>query len=415
MPWNGSGSFSRNQDYTADRAAGAPDHFISAAKLDEDFNNLATGIENTLTRDGQNAPTANLPMNAKKHTNVADASARNEYAAAGQVQDGGFLYAADTGAADAYVMSLNPALAAYAAGQVFYFKAANANTGAATLDINGLGVKAVVDQDGNALRPGMIAAGAMIGVVYDGTRFVLGGGSAGLSDAAYTSIGTSGSVIPLLDGNNSFSGTADFGGDVTLSAAAIINVSGAAGALDIASDQSSGAAAIIRLGGHDSAGNDTVYGQIRGVIGDATDGAETASIALQTTRSGTLADRVHLGAGLYGDGVIGGDPGTGKANFVDIQIDGTSVFPDESLANDGYAEFGNGLIMQWGRITVPSTSSAVETFPITFPNGCFTVTFGYNVSNFGQTLDIDSFSASQVTFYNSTSSSASMYWIALGH
>lgn len=415
MPWNGSGSFSRNQDYTADKAAGAPDHFISAAKLDEDFNNIITGLENTLTRDGQNAPTANLPMNAKKHTNIANASARNEYAAAGQIQDGGLVYAVDSGAADAYEIAPAPALTAYVAGQLFRFRAANANTGASTLNVNGIGTRAIVDQDGNALRSGMIGAGAIMSVVYDGAQFVLVSASAGLSDAAYTGIGTSGATIPLLDGDNSFSGTADFSGDVRITAAAAIDVSGAAGGLSVVSDLDTGTTAQLSMGGHDSGGSDTVYARLECEISDATDGSESGAVTIQTAQSGTLSDRIHIAGGLYGDGVIGGDPGAGKANFVDVQIDGTSIFPDESLSSDGYAEFGNGLILQWGQISVPSSSSAVETFPISFPNGCFSVTFGYNVSNFGQTLDIDSFTASQVTFYNSTSSGATMYWIAVGH
>ena len=41
------------------------------------------------------------------------------------------VYAADTGAANAYAIALTPTPAAYAAGQVVVFKAANANTSSA--------------------------------------------------------------------------------------------------------------------------------------------------------------------------------------------------------------------------------------------------------------------------------------------
>ena len=48
---------------------------------------LRTGLRtgNCITKDGQNSPSANLPMNAHKHTGVADAAAATEYAAYGQL------------------------------------------------------------------------------------------------------------------------------------------------------------------------------------------------------------------------------------------------------------------------------------------------------------------------------------------
>lgn len=83
------------------------------------------------------------------------------------------IYLVDTGAADAYVVTPTPAVAAYAAGQRFTFKATNANTGASTLDVSGLGVKTIkkfTDQD---LEAGDLEAGSIVEVVYDGTNLQL--------------------------------------------------------------------------------------------------------------------------------------------------------------------------------------------------------------------------------------------------
>lgn len=63
------------------------------------------------------------------------------------------------------------AVSAYAAGQVFRFVAAGANTGAVTLNVNGLGAKAVTKRGATALAAGDIAAGSVVTVVYDGTQF----------------------------------------------------------------------------------------------------------------------------------------------------------------------------------------------------------------------------------------------------
>lgn len=63
------------------------------------------------------------------------------------------------------------AVSAYAAGQVFRFVAAGANTGAVTLNVNGLGAKAVTKRGATALAAGDIAAGSVVTVAYDGTQF----------------------------------------------------------------------------------------------------------------------------------------------------------------------------------------------------------------------------------------------------
>ena len=90
MAWNGSGGFSRRavnqsgpETWKNVEAAGRKIRTDDHDTHDED---LAQGIENCITRDGQNSPSANLPMNSKKHTSVADASNDDEYAAWGQVK-----------------------------------------------------------------------------------------------------------------------------------------------------------------------------------------------------------------------------------------------------------------------------------------------------------------------------------------
>ncbi|HEY2010520.1 MAG TPA: hypothetical protein VGH23_16140 [Rhizomicrobium sp.] len=84
-------------------------------------------------------------------------------------------YAADTGAANAYVIAPAPAIAAYAGGQTFNFIPANANTGAGTINVNGLGAKSIVHPDGSVLQSGDIPAGGLVEVIYQATlgKFIL--------------------------------------------------------------------------------------------------------------------------------------------------------------------------------------------------------------------------------------------------
>lgn len=89
------------------------------------------------------------------------------------IQNQSYVTSADTGAADAYVITCSPVVAGYVSQQRFSFKAANTNTGASTLDVNGLGVKAIRKNVSDALVAGDIVANQQIEVVYDGTNFQL--------------------------------------------------------------------------------------------------------------------------------------------------------------------------------------------------------------------------------------------------
>lgn len=82
-------------------------------------------------------------------------------------------YAADTGSANTYVIAPSPAITAYTTGAIFSFKAANANTGASTLNINSLGVKTIKKNVTTDLGPNDILANQIIIVEYDGTNFQL--------------------------------------------------------------------------------------------------------------------------------------------------------------------------------------------------------------------------------------------------
>jgi hypothetical protein len=137
---------------------------------------MAQALTASIARDGQTIPTANMPMGNFRHTGVADGAARTDYAALGQTQNGAFLWGNTAGGtANAATISLNPPLAAYAAGQAFRFQTgAAANTSAVTLNVNSLGAVAVNKGDGTtALAAGDMPASAMVTVVHDGTRFRL--------------------------------------------------------------------------------------------------------------------------------------------------------------------------------------------------------------------------------------------------
>ena len=81
-------------------------------------------------------------------------------------------YAVDTASNDTYVAQVS-GLDGYFTGLLVLLNPVTANTDAATLNINGLGAKAIVGEDGNALTTNDLLSTGISHMVYDGTNFLL--------------------------------------------------------------------------------------------------------------------------------------------------------------------------------------------------------------------------------------------------
>jgi hypothetical protein len=79
----------------------------------------------------------------------------------------------DTGVTNAYVLTFNASFQSLANGIVIYWVPANANTGASTVSVNGLGVINLVNPDGSALSANQILAGQPIQMMYYNGNFIL--------------------------------------------------------------------------------------------------------------------------------------------------------------------------------------------------------------------------------------------------
>lgn len=177
---------------------------IEAGRHDTQDNDFATGINQCLNKDGSNAATADLAMGGFKHTNVANATGRTNYAAVGQVQDGDFIWLGTTGGtATALTATATPALTAYKAGQKFRMLTGTASTGTNvtghSLNINGLGAKSIKTSQG-AIDPtvGDWLVGSVLELVYTGSTFVImnaAGAWASWSPTLTPQNGTASSVV----------------------------------------------------------------------------------------------------------------------------------------------------------------------------------------------------------------------------
>lgn len=129
---------------------------------------LAAGIDTSATT--AQAGIVALAANSDVVAGTDTAKAVTSQGVARAVQSGGYNYAADSGAANAAVVTLTPAPAAYAAGLALEVRMAATNTGATTINVNGLGAKAV-QFNGAAVTAGQLVSGQIYSMVYDGTNF----------------------------------------------------------------------------------------------------------------------------------------------------------------------------------------------------------------------------------------------------
>jgi hypothetical protein len=167
MSFNGSGTFLIN-------STGQPvvaNTVISATVFNALTADLASGLTNCITKDGQSTPTANIPMGSNKITGLANGTLASDAANLGQVQSTVAKLIGTIAGTDTITGTMSPTLTAYAAGQLFYFVAGGANTGAVTLNIDSLGAKAITRDGSTALAAGDINSGEIVVVIYDGTRF----------------------------------------------------------------------------------------------------------------------------------------------------------------------------------------------------------------------------------------------------
>lgn len=128
---------------------------------------IAAALTASIAKDGQTTATADLPMGTNKHTNCGDAAARNQYGAAGQVQDNDFNVVGSVSGTNTITGSLSPAITAYSAGMHVTFTPANNNTGAVTIALNGLTALDIARRDGVPLLPGNLVAGMTAYLVLD--------------------------------------------------------------------------------------------------------------------------------------------------------------------------------------------------------------------------------------------------------
>lgn len=208
-------------------------------------------------------------------------------------------YVVDTGSANAYVITPAPAISAYATGQIFSFKAVNANTTVSTINVNALGTKTIKKLNGTAdLVKGDIVAGQIVLIEYDGTNFQMLNPSAASASVKFGGTGADGAFSATSGATNIDLGSASYVEKNYTS----ISITGT-GSMTFTNPNANGTVVVLRSQGNVTLTSSTapmIVGTGLGSTGGAGGAAASNPGTIGTDTFGTLISRIS-----------GGSPGTG--------------------------------------------------------------------------------------------------------
>lgn len=332
----------------------------------DEYNKVVNPLKNLITSSGQTIDTSN--------TQVVKAVA--DYAAVS-------TFYADSGTANSYVLSaIGSRLApnAYSEGMEIRFRATNANTGASTVNVGGLGVKNIKQGDGSTdVAAGDISPNFDTRARYDGTVFRL----SNVSDVGNLTINGKFNTTPVTETISS--------GAITYSGAAI-QVNGEGGAADVLTTINGGSE------------GDRVLLRKLNTSGDITIEDGTGNIFLEPSNDvqlGSLRAAVELS-------YINGE-------WKQVSRSGDLDFKS-SKASNGYQHLPNGFIMQWGVVSVGGNTTVTVTLPVTYTSNNRGAYASLNsLADLFEPAQAIILNTSQIQVFNSNTSTQSVRWWSIGY
>lgn len=267
-------------------------------------------------------------------------------------QSGKWSFAVAGGTANALTATLDPAPTAYVAGMRVRMKVPSTNTGAMTLNLNGLGAKGIGRKDGADLVAGSVVANQILDLVYDGARFqaldVVGGSGAfaigairqmTASGTYTTPVGCRAIMVEGLGGGGAGGGAAALTGGNTLS----VGGGGGAGGYfrKLIINPAASYAVTIGIGG----------AAVVGAFGNPGQTTSFGSVASATGGTGGATSTIASGGSNTSNGGSGGTAAGG-----DVSSGGSSGGPAVQITSgSGFA--GIGAAGALGGAGVPSGST----------------------------------------------------------
>ena len=257
--------------------------------------------------------------------NTLQATAGVDYVSGLQLQNSTLTFLTSVAGTNVITGNLTPAIASYVAGQMFSFLSAGANTGAVTLNINGVGAKAVTKLGSTALAAGDIPANTIIIVQYDGSEFQL------VAPAALSSLGSmafqNANSVNITGGTIAGTFTGPLTGNVTG------NVSGSSG-----SCTGNAATATLSTDSTNAIGYNQTWQNV------------TGSRALNTTYTNSTGKPIFIVVSVIG-------AGSSNATSVTITIGSVVFGTTQYTANNSFSPSISGIIPNGTSYIVTATGN----------------------------------------------------------
>lgn len=264
------------------------------------------------------------------------------------LKQGKVNYAVDSGAADAYVVSLPHTPASYADGLHVRFKATNTNTGASTINVNSLGVKSIKKIDGTALSAGDLTANGIYDIYYNSTTgffYMSASATAGASATAAAASATAASTSASSASTSASSAS-------TSATSASTSATNAATSATTATTQASNAST--------SATNAATSATAAATSATNAATSETNAAASATAAAASAAAAVNSAAYVDTNPIVKGSVDATKR--VRIEVDGLTTATDRVWTapdKDGTVAMISDLPNVFGTIAVSGQSNVV--------------------------------------------------------
>lgn len=146
---------------------------ISSTWANTTLSDIASALTQSISKDGQTTPTANLSMGNFRLISLAAGTNRTDAINVGQVQDNTpAVLSSIAGTGDAITAATAPAIVSYATDSKFVYTPTSTNTLTnPTIAIDGLAAKTITQSNGLGLWSGALAVGTPYELLYDGTNF----------------------------------------------------------------------------------------------------------------------------------------------------------------------------------------------------------------------------------------------------
>lgn len=290
------------------------------------------------------------------------------------IEGGTDFYGASAVGTDAYAITIAPAIAAYATGMKFRFKADVANTGACTLAVSGLSALAIKKLNDQDLATGDIEAGQIVEVVYDGVDFQMQSPTAtSLATVKFGGTGADGALTLTSGATNIDLGSAR----IVVKNYTTISITGT-GSLTFTNPHANGTIVILR-----AQGDVTLTSSTAPMI----DASGLGAVGVTTARVGAGTDNGTNGTDAYGilyksnGGVAGATTGVGAGGaitsslkpaetitqyitqrypFVTPGAAGATGVADGNGATNTSGRGGGGLVIECGGALNFTTASGIS-------------------------------------------------------